>query len=87
MVARLGNPFAPSRPDGPAANARLPTYCRTYWFGERRLSGARAVRLPLAVQFEGLGASGQICSAISNTIYNATGKRVRDLPITLDKLL
>jgi xanthine dehydrogenase YagR molybdenum-binding subunit len=26
-------------------------------------------------------------AAIANAIYNATGKRVRDLPITLDKLL
>ena len=26
-------------------------------------------------------------AAIANAIYNATGKRVRDLPITLDKLM
>ena len=26
-------------------------------------------------------------AAISNAIYNATGKRVRDLPITLDKIM
>ena len=26
-------------------------------------------------------------AAIANAVYNATGKRVRDLPITLDKLL
>ncbi len=26
-------------------------------------------------------------SAITNAVYHATGKRVRDLPITLDKLL
>jgi xanthine dehydrogenase YagR molybdenum-binding subunit len=27
-----------------------------------------------------------VAAAIANAIYNATGKRVRDLPITLDKL-
>lgn len=26
-------------------------------------------------------------AAVANVVYNATGKRVRDLPITLDKLL
>ena len=28
-----------------------------------------------------------VAGAIANAIYHATGKRVRDLPITLDKLL
>jgi len=28
-----------------------------------------------------------ITAAIANAVYNATGKRVRDLPITVDKLL
>jgi xanthine dehydrogenase YagR molybdenum-binding subunit len=27
-----------------------------------------------------------LAAAISNAVYNATGKRVRDLPITPDKL-
>jgi xanthine dehydrogenase YagR molybdenum-binding subunit len=26
-------------------------------------------------------------AALANAVYNATGKRIRDLPITLDKLL
>jgi hypothetical protein len=28
-----------------------------------------------------------VAAAIANAVYNATGKRVRELPITLDKLL
>jgi len=28
-----------------------------------------------------------VAAAIANAVYNATGKRVRDLPITLDKLM
>jgi xanthine dehydrogenase YagR molybdenum-binding subunit len=28
-----------------------------------------------------------VAAAIANAVYNATGRRVRDLPITLDKLL
>ncbi len=38
---------------------------------------------------KGLGEIGIVggAAAIANAIYHATGKRVRDLPITLDKLL
>jgi xanthine dehydrogenase YagR molybdenum-binding subunit len=41
---------------------------------------------PLGIK--GLGEIGivGVAAAIANAIYHATGKRVRDLPITLDKL-
>jgi xanthine dehydrogenase YagR molybdenum-binding subunit len=37
----------------------------------------------------GIGELGIVgaAAAVANAVYNATGKRVRDLPITLDKLL
>jgi xanthine dehydrogenase YagR molybdenum-binding subunit len=37
----------------------------------------------------GLGEIGitGVAAAVANAVHNATGKRVRDLPITLDKLL
>ena len=42
---------------------------------------------PLGVKGIGeIGITG-IGAAIANAVYHATGKRVRDLPITLDKLL
>ena len=42
---------------------------------------------PLGVQ--GIGEIGIVgtAAAIANAVYHATGKRVRDLPITLDKLM
>jgi xanthine dehydrogenase YagR molybdenum-binding subunit len=42
---------------------------------------------PIGVK--GIGEIGIIgvAPAIANAVYNATGKRVRDLPITIDKLL
>jgi xanthine dehydrogenase YagR molybdenum-binding subunit len=38
---------------------------------------------------KGLGEIGivGVAAAIANAVFHATGKRVRDLPITLDKLL
>jgi xanthine dehydrogenase YagR molybdenum-binding subunit len=41
---------------------------------------------PLGVK--GLGEIGMVgvAAAVANAVYHATGKRVRDLPITLDKL-
>jgi xanthine dehydrogenase YagR molybdenum-binding subunit len=42
---------------------------------------------PIGVK--GIGELGIVgtAAAIANAVYHATGKRVRDLPITLDKLL
>ena len=42
---------------------------------------------PLGVK--GVGEIGIVgtAAAIANAVYHATGKRVRDLPITLDKLM
>ena len=42
---------------------------------------------PLGVK--GLGEIGVVgtAAAIGNAIYHATGKRIRDLPITIDKVL
>jgi xanthine dehydrogenase YagR molybdenum-binding subunit len=41
-----------------------------------------------ALGIKGVGEIGivGVAAAIANAIYHATGKRVRDLPITLDKL-
>jgi xanthine dehydrogenase YagR molybdenum-binding subunit len=46
-----------------------------------------AIVNPLGVK--GVGEIGIVgtAAAIANAVYHATGKRVRDLPITLDKLL
>lgn len=42
---------------------------------------------PLGVLGAGeVGVTG-VSAAVANAVYHATGKRVRDLPITLDKLL
>ena len=42
---------------------------------------------PLGIK--GLGEVGLlgVAAAVTNAIYHATGKRVRDLPVTIDKLL
>ena len=37
--------------------------------------------IALAIGITGVGA------AVANAVFNATGKRVRDLPITLDKVM
>jgi xanthine dehydrogenase YagR molybdenum-binding subunit len=45
---------------------------------------AHVARLPATYLGE-IGIVG-VAAAIANAVYHATGKRVRDLPITLDKL-
>jgi xanthine dehydrogenase YagR molybdenum-binding subunit len=42
--------------------------------------------MPLGIV--GLGEVGMtgVAAAIANAVFHATGKRIRDLPITLDKL-
>jgi len=42
---------------------------------------------PLGVKGVGEIAIAGIAAAIANAIYHATGKRVRELPVTPDKLL
>ena len=42
---------------------------------------------PIGVRGIGeIGITG-VAAAVANAVYHATGKRVRDLPITLDKLI
>jgi xanthine dehydrogenase YagR molybdenum-binding subunit len=42
---------------------------------------------PLGIRGIGeIGITG-VAGALSNAVYHATGRRIRDLPITLDKLL
>jgi xanthine dehydrogenase YagR molybdenum-binding subunit len=44
-------------------------------------------RTPMGARGIGeIGITG-VGAAVANAVYNATGRRVRDLPITLDKLL
>jgi CO/xanthine dehydrogenase Mo-binding subunit len=44
-------------------------------------------RVPMGARGVGeIGITG-VAAAVANAVYNATGKRIRDLPITLDKVL
>ena len=55
----------------------------------RHRSSTRATRYVNPLGVKGIGEIGitGVAAAIANAVYHATGKRVRDLPITLDKLL
>ena len=46
-------------------------------------------RLSIPIGARGMGEIGitGIAAAVANAVYHATGKRVRDLPITMDKLI
>jgi xanthine dehydrogenase YagR molybdenum-binding subunit len=47
------------------------------------------VEITVQVHGTGLGEIGSVgaAAAIANAVFNATGIRIRDLPITLDKIL
>ena len=50
-------------------------------------TGIADPRSPMGARGIGeIGITG-VAAAVSNAVFNATGRRVRDLPITLDKLL
>lgn len=54
------------------------------------VSGVRTRRRPTvnAMDVKGIGEIAMVrVAAVANAIYHATGKRIRDLPITPDKLL
>jgi len=42
---------------------------------------------PLGVKGLGEIGVGGVAAAIANAVFHATGKRIRELPITLDKLI
>ena len=44
-------------------------------------------RSPLGARGSGEIGSTGVAAAVANAVFNATGRRVRELPITLDKLL
>ena len=60
--------------------------CRTI---DDHRSSTRPIRIVNAIGAKGIGEIGitGAAAAIANAVYHATGKRVRDLPITPDKLL
>lgn len=69
------------------ADYHVPVYADTHGMEVVWLEEPDLVANPLGAK--GLGEMGLVgtAAAIANAIFNATGKRVRDLPITPDKLL
>ena len=65
----------------------MPVYADTHGMEVVWLEEPDLIANPLGAK--GLGEMGLVgtAAAIANAIFNATGKRVRDLPITPDKLL
>ncbi|MFD1051499.1 xanthine dehydrogenase family protein molybdopterin-binding subunit, partial [Kibdelosporangium lantanae] len=79
-------------PNGRFANGNLaaylvPVHADAPTFDVTFLDYPDTLLSPLGAR--GIGEFGIVgtAAAIANAVYNATGKRVRDLPITLDKLL
>ena len=69
------------------ADYHVPVYADTHGMEVIWLEEPDLIANPLGLK--GLGEMGLVgtAAAIANAIFNATGKRVRDLPITPDKLL
>ena len=69
------------------ADYHVPVYADTHSMEVLWLEKPDMIANPLGAK--GLGEMGLVgtAAAIANAIFNATGKRVRDLPITPDKLL
>ncbi len=69
------------------ADYHVPVYADTHTMDVVWLEEPDMIANPLGAK--GLGEMGLVgtAAAIANAIFNATGKRVRDLPITPDKLL
>jgi hypothetical protein len=59
------------------------------WNGHSKNRQSRSKCCALGYSGKGVGEIGivGVAAAVANAVYHATGKRVRDLPITLDKLM
>ncbi len=71
------------------AGIRVKTASLTKNHGAQRLRTFRPPILRQSLGVKGLGEIGIVgtAAAIANAVYHATGKRIRDLPITIDKVL